>query len=281
MRILTLFSRHWIKTTVLVIAAIAVMVRLGIWQLDRLEARRAFNSRVEAQLAEPVFELSMGNPTVDLENMEYRSIIVTGTYDYSQQVVLRNQAWESRLGVHLLTPLIIEDSEQVVLIDRGWIPFEDFTEGELWKYNESSQVEVHGMIRRSQAKAEIGGRTDQVPGPGEEPLLAWNLVNVDGIASQTSSTFLPVYIQQAPDPSWNSLPYRSLPTLELTEGPHLGYAIQWFAFALILAIGYPLYIRKDEYAYKQAAKVSTRKLNLDEPQSLKPKDKQNEGHSRI
>ena len=40
-----MFSRKWLLTTILVIAAMAVMARLGIWQLDRLHQRRAFNAR--------------------------------------------------------------------------------------------------------------------------------------------------------------------------------------------------------------------------------------------
>jgi hypothetical protein len=36
---------RWILTTLLVIAALAVLVRLGIWQLDRLQERRIFNGK--------------------------------------------------------------------------------------------------------------------------------------------------------------------------------------------------------------------------------------------
>ena len=42
-----MFSRKWILATLLVLAAMGVMIRLGIWQLDRLEKRRAFNARVQ------------------------------------------------------------------------------------------------------------------------------------------------------------------------------------------------------------------------------------------
>jgi len=272
MKFTILFNRHWIKTTILVVAAITVMVRLGIWQLDRLEQRRAFNARVEAQLAQPVLELSNHNVFAGLEDMEYRSVVVRGTYSHEYQVVLRNQIWESQLGVHLLTPLLIDGSDRVVLVDRGWVPFEDFTGGKLAQYDEPGTVEVRGMIRRGQTIAEIGGRTDQIPGPGEEPLLAWNLVNVAGIASQTPYDFLQIYIQQAPDPDWTGLPYRSLPELELTEGPHMGYAVQWFLFSLILAVGYPLYVRREELAFREAARVSTRRLYVDDHKPMNSQD---------
>lgn len=242
------FNRQWWKTTLLVILAAAVMIRLGIWQLDRLAQRRAFNIRVEAQLNQPALDLNKANINADLKSMEYRSVTVTGEYDPSGEVTLRNQAWDNHIGVDLLTPLRISGSDQAVLVNRGWVPLEDYSAGNLKKYAEPGVVEVKGVIRASQSKPEIGGRADQVPAPGAGKLMAWNLVNVPGIGSQIDYPLLPVYIQQAPDPAWTSLPYRSLPELELTEGPHLGYALQWFSFAAILIIGYPFFIRREEKA---------------------------------
>jgi len=67
---------------------------------------------------------------------------------------------------------------------------------------------------------------------------------------------LPVYVQQAPDPSWTGLPYRQLPQLDLTEGPHMSYAIQWFSFAVLLGLGYPFYIRRQEKRAQEKARRS-------------------------
>jgi surfeit locus 1 family protein len=223
------FSRTWWKTTLLVIAAVAVMIRLGIWQLDRLQQRRAFNTRVQAQLDQPLLDLNLAMQSKamnqDLTRMEYRDVEVTGVYDPSGEVVLRNQVWENLLGVHLLTPLKIAGSDQTVLVNRGWVPFEDFTKGDLGKYDEPGLVKVHGVIRLPQTKPEVGGHKDQIPAPGEGKLLAWNVVNIQGIESQLPYTLLPIYIQASPDPSWTTMPYRSEAELDLTEGPHLGYAI--------------------------------------------------------
>jgi surfeit locus 1 family protein len=249
MKLELFFSRTWWKTTLLVIVAVAVMIRLGIWQLDRLEQRRAFNTRVQTQLDQPVLDLNSfiqsntGNQ--ELSTMEYRDVDVTGEYDPSGEVVLRNQVWEDRHGVHLLTPLKIAGSDQTVLVNRGWVPFEDFTNGELGKYDEPGPVKIHGVIRIPQTKPEVGGHADQIPVPGNEKLLAWNVVNVQGIEAQLPYPLLPIYIHASPDPSRITLPYRSEVELELTEGPHMGYALQWFIFAAILGIGYPFYIRKE------------------------------------
>ncbi len=51
-----MFSRRWFLATILVVVGVAVNIRLGIWQLDRLEQRRAFNTRVLAQINQPLLE---------------------------------------------------------------------------------------------------------------------------------------------------------------------------------------------------------------------------------
>ncbi len=241
-----LFSRQWLKTTILVIAAVVVMIRLGFWQLDRLAQRKAFNQRVEEQLSAATLELSSQNQDLDLFNMEYRTAVVSGKFDHENQVVLRNQDWQGRLGVHILTPFRIDGIDRALLVDRGWVPYEDFTQGKLTQYDEPGRIEIRGTIRRSQSKPLIGGRADQVPDPGEPPLLAWNWINITDISRQMPYELLPVYLASSPDPNREQLPYRSQLELDLSEGSHLGYAFQWFAFAAILGIGYPFYVRKEE-----------------------------------
>ena len=241
-----LFSRQWWKTTVFVLAAVAVMIRLGIWQLDRLEQRRNFNARVEAQLAVSALDLSGQNLDGNLYDMEYRTAIASGEYDHQRQIVLRNQDWQGHLGVHLLTPLVIDGAESAVLVDRGWIPYEDFTARNLDQYDVPGKTQVEGIIRRSQSKPAIGGRADQVPGPGEPPLEAWNWINISDISGQLPYQVLPVYLAAVPAAGEQSLPYRSELELDLSEGSHLGYAFQWFIFAAILGIGYPFFVRREE-----------------------------------
>ena len=246
-----IFSRKWILTTLLVVAAMAVMARLGIWQLDRLDQRRAFNAQVIKQTSQPVLDLVQEIPA-DLAGMEYRAVRARGEYDFANQVALRNQSWGNEWGVHLLTPLVLEGSGQVVLVDRGWIPAADYESGDWSKYDQTGPVEIQGMLRASRNKADFGSRSDPTPAPGEQ-IKAWNFANTSAIQQQTPYALLPVYIQLAPSPEWTGLPYRSLPTLEVTEGPHMGYALQWFSFALLLGLGYPFFIHRQEKRAAQAA----------------------------
>ncbi len=239
-----LFSRRWILPTLIVPMAVAVMIRLGFWQLDRLEQRRAFNAHITQVSAAPQFELTTDTHADDLTSMEFRAITVSGEFDHSREVAIRNQAWEDQPGVHLLTPLILAGSNRAILVDRGWIPLDAYQSGDWSAYEIDGPVVIEGLIRLSQAVPTLGGRPDPTPQPGEI-LRAWNFVNIANIAQQMPYPLLDIYILQAPDAEHWQLPYRSLPEFDLSEGPHLGYAVQWFIFAAILGIGYPMYIRRE------------------------------------
>lgn len=249
MIIIRLFSRKWIITTILVVIGMGILIRLGIWQLDRLEQRRQFNSRVSGQIQQPRLELSVSSIAFELEDMEYRDVVVHGEYDFENQIALRNQAWQDRYGVNLITPLKISGTDQVVLVDRGWIPSQDMDPSNWSVYDKAGQVEVNGVIRRSQNKPDFGRISDTVPSAGGK-LYLWNLVNIPQIETQLPYELLSIYISQSPDNSPDGPPFRKEIQLDLTEGPHLSYAIQWFSFAGILAVIYLFYVYRNERKVK-------------------------------
>ncbi len=237
---------RFVITTLLVIIAVGVMIRLGIWQLDRLEQRRAFNARVQAQISQPTLTLDVNSLGLNLYEMEYRSVLVQGEYDFENQVALRNQAYQNRWGVYLLTPLKIKGTDQAVMVNRGWIPGEDFLSGNWSRFDQNGEVVVKGVIRRSQKTPDFGRRSDAIPQAGDPPLKAWNFANIAAISSQIDYAILQdVYIQQTEgEGALANLPIPAEINLDLSEGPHLGYALQWFTFASILAIGYPFFIKR-------------------------------------
>jgi len=248
-----IFSRRWWWTTLLVLLAMGVLIRLGFWQLDRLDQRRMFNAHVQEVQAMSPLVLTAETLEEPLETMEYRAVSVTGEYDAGHQVALRNQAWHGELGYTLLTPFKIAGTDMSILINRGWVPAADSTPDGDQTYPQPGVVTVTGIIRLSQTAPDFGRRSDPTPQAGQI-LSVWNLANVEAIAFQIPFPILPVYLQRAPDTSFPSdinawtddlLPFPSLPELELTEGPHMGYALQWFTFAAILGIGYPIFLKRE------------------------------------
>lgn len=236
------FSRRWLLTTFLVLAGTALCVRLGIWQLDRLTLRRAFNARYLESAAALPLTLSAA-PAEDLTQMEYRAVTVTGRYDPANQVVLRNQFHNGQPGYFLLTPLILSDGTGI-LIERGWIPAEGNAALADWRqYDQPGEVTLSGILRLGQTAPELGGVPDP-EGPGR--LEFWNLVNLERIASQLPYPLMPVFVQPELDPTLTAPPYPYQPQIEISEGPHQGYALQWFTFATLLFFGYPFFLRKME-----------------------------------
>ncbi len=237
---------RWVLLSVLVLVAVAAFIRLGFWQLDRLEQRREHNARVRAEINQPALDLNASLPNdTALAAMEFRTANATGIFDRQGEVVLRNQAWGNRLGVHLLTPLRLANG-RYILVDRGWIPYEESDTAARQKYAQTGAVSVSGMLRASQPSRGL---------PQSSP-DAFAEINLDTIRQATSLDLLPVYLVQAPGPDANALPYRSLPEVELDEGPHLGYALQWFFFALLLLVGYPIFLRRQMREQRAANSAS-------------------------
>jgi len=244
-----IFSRAWLLTTLLVLIGTAICTRLGIWQLDRLEQRRAFNTQVETMRTAELLDLNHTVPA-DISLMEWRAITVTGEYDFENQVALRNQYNGDQYGYHLITPLLFNHSigsaQAAVLVDRGWIPADGNAAADDWrKYDEPGQVTVTGQIRLGQAKPAFGGVADAESNP-EQALDVWNNFNVVRISEQSPYPLLLVYVQPNVDAANVEPPIAYQPIVELTEGSHMGYALQWFSFAAILFFGYPFYLRKQE-----------------------------------
>ena len=233
----TLFGRRWWWVTLLVAALMMVLARLGFWQLDRLGQRRANNAIVAAALAASPLDLFGVNLPDDLSTIKDRQVTATGEYDLDNQLVLKVQNWDGQAGAHLITPLLLGDGETAVLVDRGWIPETENNPVDRVKYDVPEQATVEGYAALSQT---LLGRESSVP---EEPQMEWYRVDIAAIQPQMPYQLLPIYVLQAPDDSLVP-PFRRAQKIDLSEGSHLGYALQWFTFSLGLGIAYVIYVRK-------------------------------------
>jgi len=247
-----MFSRAWWLATLFVFVGTAICIRLGVWQLDRLEQRRAFNAQVTSMRAAEMLDLNKELPE-NISAMEWRAVTVTGEYDFENQVALRNQYNGDQYGYHLITPLRFNPSAGsgraglAVLVNRGWIPADGNSAPEDWrKYDEEGMITVKGQIRLGQVKPAFGGVADALPENGEM-LLVWNNLNLEQMSARWAYPILNIYIQPDVDDGDTIPPIPFQPVVEITEGSHFGYALQWFTFATILFLGYPFYLRKQAW----------------------------------
>lgn len=242
MILLQMFTRQRVATTFLVILAASLFVRLGIWQLARLEQRRAFNAHYLESRALPPLELpALG----DLASMEYRPVMARGVYDFDHQIALRNQYHELELGYELFTPLILADGRSV-LVDRGWIPAAGNSGPAFWRaYDQPGEVAVLGTLRLGSARVEPAAPIS-TPGEAAARIDFWSVINIAQIDAQIPESLLPAYVQLDPDPGRSEPPIPSQVEMDLSEGPHFSYAVQWFGFAAASVAGYAVYLHRQE-----------------------------------
>lgn len=235
------FRGRWLWATLFILVAAACTSALCLWQLGRLQQRRAANALILARMNQPALRLDGGALDADAANL--RRAVVVGTYDYTQEIVLRNRTYGEAPGVHLLVPLRIAGSPAAVLVDRGWIPFELATEDQRATFhNATGEVEVGGVLRLSQARISRFSPADPALGPARPRLAAWFRVDLPRIQEQTPYPLLSLFLEEetpaGAEPRW--LP-RPDPDIRLDEGAHLFYAIQWAAFTGILLLGYAFF----------------------------------------
>ncbi len=239
-----LFSRRYWWQTLIVLLAMAVMAGLGQWQLARLEQRRAANAELLVKLQTEALVVTSAALPESPDALEDRLAVVTGEYDFARQIAVQGQFSEQSPGYWLLTPLRIDGSGgDVILVNRGWIPAAEGAAGDWSAFDEAPDQPVRGYLQRSRKMPD--GSTSVVPA---DVVKGWWRVDIEAIQSQMPYPLLPVALQVAPDESRgrDELPRRVPVDFDLSEGSHMIYAIQWYAFALIAGIVYVAVLRRRE-----------------------------------
>lgn len=251
-KIEVLRTRDW--SFILLIGIVtAVCIRLGFWQLDRLDQRQAEIEHINARLE--VAPANLATPMI-APAYAYRRAAATGEFDPGQQILLENRSLDGQPGFHLITPLRFKRGEGAVLVDRGWIAYEDGIEGQLDNFDVSGLVEVTGILIPSVDQPTWDFLADPISEDGDPPLTTWRFLTIDLIQKQVSYPLAPlILVQTKPLGSGPDLPQPD-PGVELDEGPHLGYAIQWFAFAAIAITGGGLWIRLQLIKTRNRARVA-------------------------
>jgi cytochrome oxidase assembly protein ShyY1 len=111
-----LLKPKWIAFTLVVAAAAALMVNLGLWQLRRLDERQAFNSLVNARttIEAQAPQASWLGPDANVADAEWRVVELAGKFEGKTDAIAVSG------GYHLVSPLTL-DTGQTVLINRGGI----------------------------------------------------------------------------------------------------------------------------------------------------------------
>ncbi|HJU67786.1 MAG TPA: SURF1 family protein [Gemmatimonadaceae bacterium] len=206
-------SRSWILLAAAVVVA-AVCVRLGVWQLARLEERKGRNATIAAAFREP----PVAAQTVMRDSrVRFRRVAVRGRWEYANESTIPGRTRGGSPGVHVVTPVTLADGSRI-LVNRGWVYSPDARTIDLSRWHEGAEADFVGYV-------------DELPTslPQSTTGSLYVVALGDSSVAQTAAAERPARL--------------GVPAFT-DEGPHLNYAVQWFSFAAIALIGTPLVVRR-------------------------------------
>jgi cytochrome oxidase assembly protein ShyY1 len=215
------FARRprWLLAHVLAAVLLVAFVNLGLWQLRRLDERRDTNALVEARAA--VSPVAVGALPTDPGEARFRAVVDGGTYDPDRTVSIRTTQDGVPGGRYFS---VLETASGSVVVLRGFAG--SLPDGQLAAFAPpQGEVEIEGV-------AIPFGRLDRPARTAVD-----GLVEGDGDAA-------PVVVQAASSAPAEAAGLTAVPLPDLGEGPHLAYAVQWFLFAAVGVVGYPLLMRR-------------------------------------
>lgn len=223
----------WLRALVLLAALAGVLLTasLGRWQMGRAAQKQAIAQLRAERAAMPALDgrTLEGLSEDALQGMLHRRVLLRGRWLPEHTVWLENRQMHGRPGFHVLTPLQLEGSNSVWLVQRGWVP-------------------RHFMDRTALPPIETPPGVDNVqarvlPWPSrvydftqaEQGVIRQNLVFED-YRGQTRLPLLPISLQQT-DADSQGL-QRDWPEWASGVEKHHGYAFQWFGLSGLIALLY-------------------------------------------
>jgi surfeit locus 1 family protein len=223
------------------LTAAIVFIRLGLWQVDRLHERQAWNAMItHARLSNPVPLINLANDTA---KAHYRAATVNGVFDYDHELFLSNRTRRGSPGVELLTPVRVRGSDTAVLVNRGWVYSPDGTTVNEPKWREGDSAHLAGYV-------ELFSNDTTVTATANPRVI--RRVSRANIAAKIPYPVAPFYLVAVGDTADLRHPARrELPVLD--DGPHRGYAAQWFSFALISLVGAGVVVSRERSKAKSSS----------------------------
>lgn len=219
-------SARFLIPAFLIIATIAFLVSLGLWQLDRADQKRTIEAAILNANIGPVELVANGRELLD---KEYYDVRLQGNYLSDKQFIYDNQIVDQVSGYYVLTPFILTDQLGVILVNRGFIPWngqrERLADIAVDSVSREIKVQVSSPIKRMELKATDVSR--------QFPVLI-QAIDFDVLEEVSKLKF--VKVVGLLDPSSSDGYVRKWEPYTGSIEKHIGYAIQWFLMALVLAI---------------------------------------------
>ena len=217
----------WAAVTVAV--AFAVLVGLGIWQLQRLDWKEALIAERVAQSRLPPVALPADFGPAEL--LDYRKVAVRGRFLHDRELYLDGRLHKGQVGLDVVTPLVLDDG-RTLLVNRGWAPKSARDPARRPDGQVPGEVAVEGALKRGGWGGLDLFRPDNQPA---ENVWLWPDLPAMAAAAELENPITELYLIAGPAPNPGGLPIGREIAVDLPND-HLGYALTWFGLAGALAI---------------------------------------------
>ena len=251
----TLREPRYASLSVFMLIVAIGCVLAGTWQISRFENKVSENNALRGNdHAKPTSVTSLLPLTTSnakapgTDAIEYRRVIVTGTYDVAHQSVVRNRSVNDDDGYLVLTPLTTADG--TLLVVRGFIASSATTTPHV-PAPPSGQVTVTARLVSAET-ADDGAAT--LPSPQVESINPTQQAARLGVAVFKGYGEL---VGSSPGTDGLTVipsPDLSNPAGGALEPQHFAYIIQWYLFAA-LAIAAPFAMARSETKQKPTGEI--------------------------
>jgi cytochrome oxidase assembly protein ShyY1 len=218
---------HAITATLIALILIALCIWASHWQYARGVARHHRNFIISSHVGQSITNLDAIKS--DISGAEWRKVSITGRFDRGHQILLRNQYSQGVYGFDLLT-LFTDLANRIFWVDRGWIaPGKNATVSPALPVTTSSEVAITGRIRLEDSLPH--GSFFAINPESKNLIRKWNAQSKNSAKTENFYIDLLTVSDSAMTPA---VPVE-LP--ELTDGPHMAYALQWLFFAGLVGYG--------------------------------------------
>ncbi len=224
-------ERYAFLKTLVALLLVLLCLWAAQWQYHRGVDRHARNTLIIEQSLLPAVEL--GELTGNIDSFEWRTISIQGVFDDKNQILLRNRYSEGVYGFEQLTLFVF--NQRKIWVDRGWIKAgSNATIPPQLQQTSDESVRITGRLRLDSSLPQ--GKFFAVANNAQRDLVS-QLDARKGI--QTEDFYIDLI--SVSDTAMNPDVPVELP--ELSDGPHMAYALQWIFFAALVIYGRRL-IRK-------------------------------------
>jgi cytochrome oxidase assembly protein ShyY1 len=200
---------------------VALCLVAANWQYHRGVDRHAKNFKVQQNTELPTLQFS---EIKNLKEQEWRTVNMRGTFDTSHNVLLRNRySDDGKYGYEYLT--LFRSGNKAFWVDRGWVQAgERATDRPKLPKTPTNEIEITGRIRLNSSLPR--GSFFALPATGNL-VSSWNLQS----KVKTDNFYIDLISGDGVTPNAPA----ELP--ELSDGPHMAYALQWIFFAGLIVYG--------------------------------------------